>query len=177
MTPNLDWFSAAEILQIQNHLQLKTFELLLFDGDLQKSTEFSVFAKNQKFSFQSKSHAPGLAGFIQTQDRLLGLGFDIEKTERVTAEVAARICQNPKEFSQAPSPASLWTAKEATYKALRGPAQPQTVSQVCLENWQKHDSQFETYNFHPLGAQFKRENKGLVIHKKFYTFSFFSILP
>lgn len=115
----------------------------------------------------SISHAPGLGGWAaaRTFKQVLagagapprGLGFDLEKSARVTEALVRRVCRVPGEFEQAPSPAALWTAKEAAYKSLRGPDQPTLASEIEIVSWGTL-SRFETFT-----ASFRRNPTGLKI--------------
>lgn len=127
----------------------------------------------------SISHTQGMGGFAFIEydtDDVMQLGFDLEKTERVSNETVLRI-STAKEFEQAQSAAHLWCAKEACFKALKGPHQPKLISQICIENWQNLNSQFETCTLAlSQSSSFKRV-KGLVFQKKFYTLSIFLARP
>lgn len=79
--------------------------------------------------YLSISHCPGLGGFAFDPH---WVGFDIEVTNRVTPELAARI-GNIEEFAAAPNPAALWCAKEAIFKALRWAKPPQVVMDLQLQ--------------------------------------------
>lgn len=128
----------------------------------------------------SISHCQTLGGFAFAQfdyDRLLQLGFDIEETERVSSQVARRVCQSADEFEQAPSAASLWTAKEAAFKALKGANQPKIVAQIVLTSWTQIDSQIETVEV-ANSADFKfTKIFGVVLKKNPYSFAFFICIP
>ena len=99
----------------------------------------------------SISHAPGLGGYalVRKSERTsrLQIGFDLEVVARVTEPIARRVCLTAAEFERAPNAAALWAAKEAAYKSLQGPAQPQTVAEVEITSWTTR-SQFETFAFH-----------------------------
>ena len=64
----------------------------------------------------SISHCPSL-GMYAWEKKPTYLGIDVEITHRVSLRVAQRVSKNPLEWKRAPSPAFLWTAKEAAYKA------------------------------------------------------------
>ncbi len=90
----------------------------------------------------SLSHCPEAGGWAIT-DWHQSVGFDLEVPKRVKAEVVARV-SNPSEVSSAPSAAALWVAKEASFKALRGPRQPLLISQVQISNWKAgRDGEFD----------------------------------
>lgn len=125
----------------------------------------------------SVSHTDELGGFvwINLKEPMPGLqiGLDIENSTRVHEVVAKRICKSEAEFKAAPSPSSLWVAKEAAFKALRGPKQPQVLSEVEITEWTTVDSQIETCCLkdpQKLGLQF---SKGLVIRKNAFKICFF----
>ncbi|MGE0763527.1 MAG: hypothetical protein AB7N80_09645 [Bdellovibrionales bacterium] len=82
----------------------------------------------------SISHCPLAGGFAVAFSDEGQLGFDLENAAQVTPEIALRV-SSKQELEQAPSPACLWTAKEATFKSLLGPAQPLVLSAIHLHNW------------------------------------------
>jgi phosphopantetheinyl transferase (holo-ACP synthase) len=144
-------------------------------GDLK-----AFMAKAYPLSDSSISHCRSLGGFAFTQfdyDRLCQLGFDLEESDRVSHEVSLRICTTAQEYEKAPSNASLWTAKEAAFKALKGENQPSTLSQIVLTNWTQIDSQFETVSV-ANAKDFKLSKMaGIVLKKNIYTFAFFVGIP
>ena len=86
-----------------------------------------------KNGFTSVSHCPSLGGFAASTS--FPIGFDVEETKRVQVETVARI-STENESQMAPSPGLLWAAKEACFKALQGPDQPQVVSHIQINGWQ-----------------------------------------
>lgn len=126
-------------------------------------------------SDSSIAHCKDWGGFIFSpydSEPVIRLGFDMELDSRVSAETAMRVCASNEEFSRAPSPASLWTAKEAAFKSLKGPQQPPVLSYLELGQWQFH-SQFETVSIlHPekFGA---REITGAILKKNSHCLAFF----
>lgn len=118
----------------------------------------------------SISHCPSM-GIFAAAPRPLGV--DIEIFHRVQAPVIARISSS-EELSASPSPASLWCAKEAVFKALRTYKQPSVISKISIGDWEKIDSHLETYRL--LNSQdfnSPLENRGIVLHLAPYTCSFF----
>lgn len=118
----------------------------------------------------SISHAHDLGVLAFCQDPI---GVDIEKTERVQSQVVQRV-SSVEELKNAPSPASLWCAKEACFKALRNYAQPSVVSTISIGNWAKIDSHTETFellNFHSFSAPLA--GHGLVYQLANHTLGFF----
>jgi len=81
----------------------------------------------------SISHCRALGGYAWTTQPGL-IGFDIEETSRINPKTAERISV-PEEFSQAPSPAVLWVAKEAAFKALAAAARSTAVSEMRIADW------------------------------------------
>ena len=79
--------------------------------------------------FVSISHCPSLGGFVLAPERV---GLDIEVTSRVEQKIATRIHHPDDEPIAFPS--ALWTAKEATYKAL-GPRQPAVFTEIAIQSW------------------------------------------
>lgn len=125
----------------------------------------------------SVSHTDELGGFIWINlpepKAGLQIGLDIENSTRVHDVVAKRICKSEAEFKQAPSASSLWVAKEAGFKSLRGPKQPQVLSELEITDWQTVDSQIETCRLkdpQKYGLIFTR---GLVLKKNAFKICFF----
>jgi phosphopantetheinyl transferase (holo-ACP synthase) len=96
------------------------------------------------------------------------IGLDIEKSSRLSLRVIRRICPyeqslNEKacfdlmpllsgDFDESRLPATawlagIWTAKESAFKALRGPQQPRTISQVVLTHWKLESSHQFSFKF------------------------------
>src|SRR5262249_26074220 len=61
------------------------------------------------------------------------IGFDIEETTRVEWRFVERMAHPDDE--KGPTPAALWCAKEAAFKALAD-HQPQVIAQIAVNNWQ-----------------------------------------
>jgi hypothetical protein len=78
----------------------------------------------------SISHSPSLGGFAYTRAQTPSIGFDIEEVTRIHSNAVARISK-PEELTQ--SPARLWVAKEAAFKALRG--RPKVITGLTTRAW------------------------------------------
>jgi len=180
---------ADEITRIKALLGLKHLEVHLRPSWGSQSPGFreeihgdlkTLMGKAYPLCDASISHCPSLGGFAFTQfdyDQLLQLGFDLEETYRVSPEVARRVCLTAAEYEAAPSAASLWTAKEAAFKALKGVNQPKTVSQIVLNSWTQFDSQIETVAVaNPTDFKFSKIF-GAVLKKNPYSFAFFICIP
>jgi phosphopantetheinyl transferase len=128
----------------------------------------------QNFTDSSISHTQDLGGFACIKTDGKAIGFDIELIARVSDEVAKRVCTDPTELSAAPSPAHLWVAKEAAFKALKGKSQPLVLSQIVLTNWRKQDSQIETYH---LLKPTSSASIGVTFQRFPFIFSLFLFLP
>jgi 4'-phosphopantetheinyl transferase len=76
----------------------------------------------------SISHTESEGGFVLSQ---FPVGFDIEVSERVTEKIVARV-SSEEEVRSSPSFASLWSAKEASFKALKHFHQPTAMSQIKI---------------------------------------------
>lgn len=125
-------------------------------------------------TYTSISHCPLLGGFVKSP---LPVGIDIEITGRVQWRVVHRVSSQI-ECSEAPNAAALWSAKEASYKALKHYSQPSVLSQISIGVWEKIDSQtekFELLNFSDFQAP--ASNKGIVIQDEKVTLSFFIFYP
>jgi 4'-phosphopantetheinyl transferase EntD len=99
----------------------------------------------------SISHCPELGGFSWVK-KPWTIGFDIEVIARVSKAAAARMSK-PDEIAQAPSPWQLWVAKEAAFKAFRGPQQPAALSGIETSQWRSHSAQSETPKFWTFSAK------------------------
>lgn len=98
-----------------------------------------------KFSY-SLSHSKVLGGAAFAADGEGHVGFDVEETSRVLPAVALRI-SDEEQFRSAPTPAALFVAKEASFKALRGHRQPPVLSEVEILEWKTHQFSPLLYNF------------------------------
>lgn len=94
-----------------------------------------------KDKFVCISHCRSIGGFVLSNGPI---GFDIEETRRVSPAVAERM-SHQNDDKQSPSPAALWTAREAVYKSL-GARQPAIMNDFAITNWValNHD----TFRFH-----------------------------
>ncbi|MFS4459108.1 4'-phosphopantetheinyl transferase superfamily protein [Bdellovibrio sp. HCB2-146] len=166
--------------------QIETFKKILSAPDLQIFTRPEWGAQNEshrelirsfvsvlKISPDTKlsiSHTQGM-GLVAINSS--SVGVDIEVSRRVTPATVARISRE-EEVKAAPSPAALWCAKEAAFKALRDFTQPPVVSKITIGDWQKIDSQLETFkifNFAELSAP--QNGLGLLASFSPYTYAFF----
>jgi phosphopantetheinyl transferase (holo-ACP synthase) len=111
----------------------------------------------------SVSHCPLAGGFALTAPaRNVSLGFDLEAIERVTAPIVSRISE-PKELAIAPDLASLWVAKEASYKALPRSIQPLVTSQIEIGGWLTLGQNFYRFNAGLKGSQHFGNAHGFVV--------------
>lgn len=100
----------------------------------------------------SISHCGQAGGFIAAPEPYR-VGFDIEIISRVKPEIAKRICEDPEEALEAPSPSSLWVAKEACFKALFEIQQPAVVSSIEIGDWSKSSDEIECFKLRFLELQ------------------------
>lgn len=129
---------------------------------------------NNVTPYHSISHCPAVGALVLSSSPI---GVDVEKSARVELKIVARV-SSPQELEIIPSPASLWCAKEAAFKALRPYQQPSVISEISIGGWQKIDSQIETFHMkNPPDFQAPVKNKGVVIHAEEITFSFFIFMP
>lgn len=96
--------------------------------------------------FVSISHCP-LAGGYAWITKPWQVGFDLEVSERVTHSIAERV-SSPQELAKAPGPHFLWAAKEATFKSLLGPHQPDLMTQVTTQFWFEDTPDHFTFRWH-----------------------------
>jgi 4'-phosphopantetheinyl transferase len=185
----INLLSGSEIARIQSFLNLPHLEVLVrhdwgsksphYREDLHREVKRRQ-AKAYPFSDSSISHCPGAGGFAFTiygSNQFVQIGFDIEERDRVTEPIARRICRTDLEFQKAPSPSSLWSAKEACFKALKGPNQPQIISALEIEEWKAEDSQFETARLKNSEILYSSQIEGVLMKKETFTFAFFIMRP
>lgn len=168
MAPN--FFSELEIMRFKELLKLSNLEILL--GETTSTEIHEIIQKEYKSYSASISHCQHFGGFAATFENAV-IGFDIEEAARVTKEIAARV--SPEGVDVAPS--SLWSAKEATFKALRGQNQPQVISEIQLVEWQILDSQTETYRLKDCRKWNIQSAYGLCYRKGIYQFAFSVVRP
>lgn len=101
--------------------------------DLDRTPQF----KNHSVSI---SHSQTLGGFAHSPGRV-ALGFDVELKARARASLVRRVSVSDQELSQAPDACSLWTAKEAAFKALAGVGQPRGLFDIEIRNWKPLEEQ------------------------------------
>jgi 4'-phosphopantetheinyl transferase len=123
----------------------------------------------------SISHTKGLGGLVTS--RLTMVGLDIEVIERVGDHIVKRVCADPQEFDMAPSAAHLWVAKEAAFKALKGPQQPPLISQVTVSKWKKVAPQIETYWLSDRQNSAYSKGHGAVFLQSPFIISVFTVFP
>lgn len=99
--------------------------------------------KQPKSTFTSLalSHCPTLGGIVFCFNKKIALGFDVERTSRVTHKTIKRISEQ-KELSLAPQPSLLWVAKEAAFKAV--PNKNLFLRHCIISQWKERE---DTYRF------------------------------
>lgn len=103
----------------------------------------------------SVSHSPMRGGFVALSAQhpsTLQLGFDIEDIERVTEAAATRVASPRDHGFGLLTPAHLWCAREASFKALKGDCQPQVVSQIALTDWLEREHDILQFTFSTTGV-------------------------
>lgn len=156
-TPDLQFFSKPE-WGSQNPEYRELIRAALQEVNVDSQFQYSI----------SHTHELGVIALSSS-----ALGVDVELTDRITAAPVARV-SSALEMLAAPSVASLWCAKEAAYKALKSYDQPSVLSKISIGDWQKIDSQTET--FHLINAQsFNAPAEGCGVIKKLslHTLAFF----
>lgn len=134
--------------------------------------------KHTKFVDTSISHTREMGGYVGicSSDKFKKhIGFDIEATSRVTQAIARRVCLTQEEFDQAPSPAHLWVAKEAAFKALRGCGQPKTVSKIEISDWVEYKSQIWGFRLHNWREFNLCDANGVILSKENLMFGYFIV--
>lgn len=134
------------IIEARRILSVKSLDIIL-DKDFgsansvscstwRENLELAVNAKcirNPNFS-TSISHANFVGGAAFLDKSEGAVGFDVEESDRVLQAVALRV-SDPHQLKIAPTAAALFVAKEASFKALRGPRQPTVLSKVEILEW------------------------------------------
>ena len=101
-----------------------------------------LLSQSSEKLYSSLSHTKGM-GFLAISSKPLGV--DVEVVSRVQEHVIARV-SNSEELGNAPSGSSLWTAKEAAFKATREYNQPSVISDISIGAWRNIESQVETFS-------------------------------
>lgn len=118
----------------------------------------------------SLSHAHDLGVIVLSSSPV---GVDAELTARVTERPVARM-SSPAEMQESPGFASLWCAKEAAFKALKIFDQPSVISQISIGDWQKIDSQIETFRLtNADNHSAPSDGRGVVFHLRHHTLAIF----
>jgi hypothetical protein len=118
----------------------------------------------------SKSHCDDLGGFLALNPASpTGVGLDIEQESRIHLPVVKRVS------SQATSDnfKSVWVALEASFKGLRGFKQPQTLSQIQVDQFVKVDSRIETFCLKDPQLYGVKTTRGIVYKSESHFFAFF----
>jgi hypothetical protein len=112
----------------------------------------------------SISHSREGGGFVLAP-RGVSVGLDIERVARVHTHLVARISSR-EELVEAPSTSSLWVAKEAGFKMLRGARQPRDLDEVEVGHWTCKGG-LEFCRIRSIAGQtFSTENVGVVFEWK-----------
>ncbi|MBO9668014.1 MAG: hypothetical protein J7501_14525 [Bdellovibrio sp.] len=135
--------------------------------------ERDSFLQNSPTKLHSSiAHTHGMGVLVLSKH---AVGVDAEVSSRVQEKVIARV-SSPEDVQAAPNAASLWVAKEATFKALRPYKQPSVLSDISIGAWVNIDSHTETFRLnHSISHQLPSEGVGVCIHFSPFTFGFFVI--
>ena len=131
-------------------------------------------SSNLQMGSHSISHCPDIGGFAHTNDSGVQIGFDIELNARLEPRLAERVSHPQESYQEASSPAIFWCAKEASYKALRGPLQPKVISEIRLGNWTKWSSQIETFQILSIESRLKTVGLGAAARIKDHSIAIFT---
>lgn len=119
----------------------------------------------------SISHNRAMGGYVHISENVQW-GFDIELTQRLT-ERNAKYYASPEEIRLAPSASSLWTAKEAAYKALPLAIQPTVIGEIELVDWQMIDEQWASCRIGRVQKRSMSGYHGVVYCGEEHTLAFF----
>jgi len=117
----------------------------------------------------SISHAKSVGGFALLSSHEGSIGFDIEDIGRVTDAVAKRISAPGEQKPESLESDLFWAAKEAAFKALRGPRQPAVLSDFGLAFNQIDEST----HFFEIAIPSKIQGLGLTLAEKSHALSVF----
>ncbi|MGE4130168.1 MAG: hypothetical protein AB7F86_00940 [Bdellovibrionales bacterium] len=81
----------------------------------------------------SITHCPSVGGWVAVPGSQ-PIGLDIEIQNRLTSNIVNRIA-SVKELANCPLSIYLFPAKEAVFKSLYGPRQPQIITQIEVNAW------------------------------------------
>lgn len=123
----------------------------------------------------SLSHTRSLGAFAITEGGF-DIGIDLEERPRLKHKVLERI-SSPEERQICPSDEYLWVAKEACYKSLVNRNQPQTMTQIKIEKWNKstHYAYFEASLITGPKKTERLPGSGFVVETSDYLLCFFLI--
>jgi phosphopantetheinyl transferase (holo-ACP synthase) len=91
--------------------------------------------KKQNHQSASVSHTQHIGGYALCQRGIIG--FDLEPASRTVSPKAAKRIGSPQERRLITNPLHLWVIKEASWKALKGPQQPKTISHIKIDSFRK----------------------------------------
>lgn len=86
----------------------------------------------------SISHTQTLGGYALSPGLTL-IGFDLELTSRISSSQLQRVSRYQPESKASPGPEFLWTAKEASFKAVAVSLGLRVLADVVILNWVKED--------------------------------------
>lgn len=81
----------------------------------------------------SIAHCKGIGGWSQAHSKV-SIGFDVEESARVDEKLVQRVSK-AEELRSAPGSPYIWTAKEASFKALSFLKNLRTMSQLETAQW------------------------------------------
>lgn len=123
----------------------------------------------------SLSHTRSMGAFAITEGTF-DIGIDLEERPRLKNKVLERI-SSADERAICPSDEYLWVAKEACYKSLVNHNQPQTMTQIKIEKWNKaeHYAYFEASRVTGPKKSERIAGSGFVVATADYLLCFFLI--
>ena len=86
----------------------------------------------------SISHTQTLGGYALSPG-LAMIGFDLDLTSRISSSHLQRVSRYQQESKASPGPEFLWTAKEASFKAVAVSLGLRVLADVVILNWVKED--------------------------------------
>lgn len=92
-------------------------------------------APYREFSISHCWLAGGFVAVANGSHHFPKVGFDIEEVRRVTRPVVKRISNESDDPDHRLPFELIWSAKEAAFKALKGPLQPLIIPTVALKSW------------------------------------------
>ena len=112
----------------------------LYEKDFDWNNLLKIGIKpNCPFASISISHCDYLGVFLIVFNKGVSIGFDMEKTNRITRKLIGRI-SSKEEIQLSPSLSLLWTAKEASFKCFSDQKESVLLNECFIFDWREEPS-------------------------------------